>query len=61
MIAQILRKGAPIVDIAIYTLGCKVNQYETQAMEQALQSRGHEMVDFDGEADAAPGPYPDRL
>lgn len=38
--------------IAIYTLGCKVNQYETQAMEQALRSRGHEIVDFSGQADA---------
>ena len=26
---------------AIYTLGCKVNQYETQAMEQWLTARGH--------------------
>ena len=25
----------------IATLGCKVNQYETQAMETILQSRGH--------------------
>ena len=25
---------------AIYTLGCKVNQYETQAMEQELRRRG---------------------
>ncbi len=25
----------------IYTLGCKVNQYETQAMETILQGRGH--------------------
>ena len=24
---------------AIYTLGCKVNQYETQAMEQELVRR----------------------
>lgn len=23
--------------VAIYTLGCKVNQYETQAMEQTLR------------------------
>ncbi|MBO6054319.1 MAG: tRNA (N(6)-L-threonylcarbamoyladenosine(37)-C(2))-methylthiotransferase MtaB, partial [Oscillospiraceae bacterium] len=28
---------------AFYTLGCKVNQYETQAMEQLLQSLGHEI------------------
>ena len=27
---------------AIYTLGCKVNQSETQAMEQLLRSQGHE-------------------
>ena len=26
--------------IGIYTLGCKVNQYETQAMEQELTARG---------------------
>ena len=31
-----------------YTLGCKVNQYETQAMEQQLLSMGHEIdEDFD--------------
>ena len=29
-----------------YTLGCKVNQYETQAMEQLLQSRGHTVGSF---------------
>lgn len=38
--------------IAIYTLGCKVNQYETQAMEQELTARGHELVDFEQPADA---------
>ena len=38
--------------VAIYTLGCKVNQYETQAMEQTLRAKGHEVVDFAGEADA---------
>ncbi len=37
---------------AIYTLGCKVNQYETQAMEQELRARGHQVVDFADEADA---------
>ena len=37
---------------AIYTLGCKVNQYETQAMETELVKRGHELVDFDESADA---------
>ena len=38
--------------IAIYTLGCKVNQYESQAMEQALRARGHAVVPFAEEADA---------
>ena len=38
--------------IAFYTLGCKVNQYETQALEQLLTGRGHTLVPFDGEADA---------
>ena len=38
--------------VAIYTLGCKVNQYETQAMEQTLRARGHEVVSFSQEADA---------
>ena len=36
----------------ISTLGCKVNQYETQAMETLLTQRGHELVPFEGEADA---------
>ena len=38
--------------VAIYTLGCKVNQYETQAMEQTLRARGHKVVDFSSDADA---------
>ena len=38
--------------VAIYTLGCKVNQYETQAMEQELVRRGHTLVPFDAAADA---------
>ena len=37
--------------IAICTLGCKVNQYETQAMERLLRARGHEIVDFAQAAD----------
>ena len=38
--------------VAMYTLGCKVNQYETQAMEQELRRRGHWLVAFEDEADA---------
>lgn len=37
--------------VAIYTLGCKVNQYETQAMEQELRRRGHQVVEFTEDAD----------
>ena len=32
---------------AFYTLGCKVNQYETQAMERLLQELGHEIGSFE--------------
>ena len=38
--------------VAFYTLGCKVNQYETQALEQLFAQRGHVLVPFEGEADA---------
>ena len=38
--------------IAFYTLGCKVNQYETQALEQLLTGRGHTLVPFEEAADA---------
>ena len=38
--------------IAFYTLGCKVNQYETQALEQMLTGRGHTLVPFEEAADA---------
>ena len=32
-------------------MGCKVNQYETQAMEQLLVAQGHEIGDFGGVCD----------
>lgn len=38
--------------IAIHTLGCKVNQYETAALEQELLRRGYELTAFDAPADA---------
>ena len=38
--------------VAIYTLGCKVNQYETQALETELLRRGHSLVSFEEQADA---------
>ena len=34
-----------------YTLGCKVNQYETQAMEKLLQEQGHTIGSFTGVCD----------
>ncbi len=34
-----------------YTLGCKTNQYETQAMEQLLVAAGHEIGPFESECD----------
>jgi len=40
------------MEVAIYTLGCKVNQYETQALETELVRRGHVLVPFEGNADA---------
>lgn len=36
---------------AFFTLGCKVNQYETQIMEQAFKKAGFEIVDHESEAD----------
>ena len=38
--------------VGFYTLGCKVNQYETQAMEQLLTAVGHEIGDFQNVCDA---------
>lgn len=38
--------------VSIQTLGCKVNQYESQAMELLLRQRGHEIAGAADEADA---------
>ncbi len=37
--------------IALTTLGCKINQFETDALKQELLSRGNIVVPFDAEAD----------
>ena len=37
--------------VAFHTLGCKVNQYETEAMTGAFISAGYELVNFDETAD----------
>ena len=36
---------------AFYTLGCKTNQYETQAMERLLLEQGHTIASFEEPAD----------
>ena len=36
---------------AFYTLGCKTNQYETQAMERLLTEKGHEIGRFEEPCD----------
>ena len=38
--------------IGFYTLGCKTNQYETQAMERIATDLGHEIGHFDESCDA---------
>lgn len=44
-------QGAHTMKYAFYTLGCKVNQYETQAMEQWLTAAGHTVGSFEEPCD----------
>ncbi|WP_310550284.1 tRNA (N(6)-L-threonylcarbamoyladenosine(37)-C(2))-methylthiotransferase MtaB [Paenibacillus glufosinatiresistens] len=37
--------------VAFYTLGCKVNFYDTEAIWQLFSNAGYEQVDFEGTAD----------
>lgn len=37
--------------VAFYTLGCKVNQYETEAMSELFLNSGYEICNFDNFAD----------
>ena len=37
--------------VAFYTLGCKVNQYESQALCEKFAARGHEIVPHSQNAD----------
>ena len=37
--------------VAIYTLGCKVNQYESNAISQEFINNGHQLVEFSDFAD----------
>ena len=36
---------------ALHNLGCKVNAYETEAMQQMLEEAGYEIVPFSEKAD----------
>ena len=38
--------------VAFYTLGCKVNHYETAAMAELFTAAGHQVVSFESPADA---------
>ncbi len=40
------------MNIAFYTLGCKVNQYETQVMREAFERKGHKAVPTSAPFDA---------
>lgn len=37
--------------VAFYTLGCKVNQYETNAMIQQFVEKKYQLVEFNEKAD----------
>ena len=37
--------------VAVHTLGCKVNQYDSEAMLESFEKAGYESVPFDQDAD----------
>ena len=43
--------------IAYHTLGCKVNQYETEKIREALEGAGFETAAFGSRADGPPGEF----
>lgn len=46
-----VRQGLSGVRIGTLTLGCKVNQYETDSMRELLEQAGAELTEFEDEAD----------
>ena len=46
-----VRQGLAGVRIGTLTLGCKVNQYETDSMRELLEAAGAELTEFEDEAD----------
>lgn len=43
--------GSVLKKAAFYTLGCKVNQYETEAMIESFERAGYEIVEYTGYSD----------
>ena len=37
--------------VALHNLGCKVNSYELDVMQQYLQNKGYKIVNFNQKAD----------
>jgi threonylcarbamoyladenosine tRNA methylthiotransferase MtaB len=46
-----LKGGFNMPKAALHNLGCKVNAYEAEAMQQQLEEHGYEIVPFDQKAD----------
>ena len=45
------RKGLSMKKVALHNLGCKVNAYEMEAMQQLLEENGYTIVPFEEKAD----------
>ena len=43
--------------VALHNLGCKVNAYEVEAMQQLLEQAGYEIVPFEPGADVLSDKY----
>ena len=48
---SIIYLGVKMKKAALHNLGCKVNAYETEAMQQMLEAAGYEIVPFNEPAD----------
>ncbi len=46
-----IKRGENLRKVAFYTLGCKVNQYDTEAVLENFKEKGYEVVDFNDYAD----------
>ncbi|HHU48386.1 MAG TPA: tRNA (N(6)-L-threonylcarbamoyladenosine(37)-C(2))-methylthiotransferase MtaB [Clostridiales bacterium] len=44
-------KTAPVKRVAFYTLGCKTNQYDTEAMQEQFVKSGYRVVGFQEDSD----------